>query len=123
MPINLKNIKTIDLCYENCEVDTIDGVNLLGFHIARKNKSSHTYKEKTTYSIKTFEITLIDSPYRLRTDLAQLTINYVDGSFDHFFISWDKDDCSWDYSSLQKVHKQNNITILTSNCEPSFLTV
>jgi len=121
MKINQNNIKNIELCYENCEVDTIESVNLLGVSIARKNKSPYTYKEQPTYRIKTFEIALKDTQYQLRTDLAQLTINYIDGSFHHFFITWGKDDCSWDHSSLQKVHKKNNLMILTSNCESLYL--
>lgn len=121
MKIILENIKNIQLCYENCEVDTVYYNNLLGIHIPRKNKSSHTYQNKPTYSIKTFEIAIKDIDYSLRTDLAQLTINYVDGNFDHFFVVWDKNDCSYDVSSLQKVRKEDNKMSLTSNCESIFL--
>lgn len=121
MKINLDNIKNIALCYENCEVDNIDHKNLLGLTIGRKSKSNHIYQDKPAFYIKTFEIALKDTYYTLRTDLAQLTINYNDGSFDHFFISWDSNDCSWGYSSLQKVHKNDNITSLTSNCDTKFL--
>lgn len=122
MKINVKKIKNIELCYENCEVDTVESANIVGVRIARKNKSPYTYKEQPTHFIKTFELALQDSPYQLRTDLAQLTINYIDGSFNHFFITWDKNDCSWDHSSLQKVHKKNNLMILTSNCESTLLS-
>lgn len=123
MKINLDNIKNIELCYENCEVDTIFHHDLLGVRIARTSKCSYTYKDKPTYRIKTFEIAIKNTSYSLRRDLAQLTINYINGEFDHFFIVWGKDDCSWDISSLQQVHKQNNLMSLTSNCESIFLNL
>lgn len=128
MQINVDTIKKIDLCYENCEVDTIYYHNLLGINIQRKTKSCHTYQDKASYNIKTFEIALHDDNHvlkdmqiMLRTDLAQFTIHYLNGSFDHFFIVWGKKDCLWDHSSLQKVHHKDNIMTLTSNCESIFL--
>lgn len=121
MKINLDNIKNIELCYENCEVDKIDNKNLLGLIITRKNKSVHTYRNLPAFNIKTFEIALKDTYYKLRTDLAQLTINYNDGSFDHFFITWGHNDISWDCSSLQKVHRNDNRISLTSNCDSQFI--
>lgn len=121
MKIKLADIKNIELCYENCEVDTIEEKNLLGFKIYRKTKSPYDYKGKQTYRIKTFEIALKDTDYRLRRDLAQLTVNYKNGEHDHFFIVWGDDDCTYDISSLQKVHKNGMTTALTSNCEPTFL--
>lgn len=129
MKINLNNVKNIDLCYENCEVDTIFYHNLLGINIQRKLKAPYTYRDKPTHRIKTFEIALQDTNnvlkdtgIMLRTDLAQLTINYLDGSFEHFFVIWGEKDCTWSYSSLQKVNKNNNKMSLTSNCESMFLT-
>lgn len=121
MKINLSNVKNIELCYENCEVDPIEQKHLLGINIKRKAKSTYLYKNKVTHYIKTFEIALKDINYSLRPDLAQLTINYVNDEFEHFFIVWGKDDCSYDISSLQKVHKKDNCSALTSNCESIFL--
>lgn len=121
MKINLDSIKNIELCYENCEVDKIENKNLLGLSIARKLKSKYDYKNKPAFNIKTFEIALKDTYYTLRTDLAQLTINYNDGNFDHFYIAWGEKDISWGTSSLQKVHRNDNQTSLTSNCESEFL--
>lgn len=118
MKINLANVKNIDLCYENCEVNRIEQIHLLGINIQRKFKCPHTYKNKATHCIKTFEIALKDIDYSLRRDLAQLTINYHNGDSDHFFIIWGKDDCSWDRSSLQMVHKNQSYISLTSNCLP-----
>lgn len=36
MKINQNNIKNIELCYENCEVDTIESVNYLAFKLQEK---------------------------------------------------------------------------------------
>lgn len=121
MQINISTIKNIELCYENGEGDRIEQNNLLGFYIQRKTKSPYPYKGKETYYIKTFEVALKDTDYQLSRDLAQLTINYTNGDFDHFFITWGKDDCTYDISSLQKVNKRDNLTSLTSNCESQFL--
>lgn len=121
MKIKLADIKNIELCYENCEVDTIEEKNLLGFKVYRKLKSPYDYKGKPTYRMKTFEVALKDTDYKLRRDLAQLTVNYKNGEHDHFFIVWGEDDCTYDISSLQKVHKNGKTTALTSNCESVFL--
>lgn len=123
MKINLDTVKNIELCYENCEVDTIEQENLFGFYIQRRMKDKHPspYKTKPSHYIKTFEIALQNIDYQLRTDLAQVTINYNNGYYDHFLLVWSKDDCSWDHSSLQKIHKKDNILSLTSNCTSIFL--
>lgn len=125
MIINLDNVKNITLCYENGEGHPIEKQHILGFNIQRRLKPPKTiypYKGKATHRIKTFEIVLQDIDYSLRTDLAQLIVRYDDGSYDHFFIVWGSDDCTWDHSSLQKVHRKDNIISLTSNCESSFIT-
>lgn len=128
MKIKLEDIKNIAFHYENCETDVVFNNNILGVSIPRKTKSRHSTKDKTSYSIRTFEFALKDDNHVLkdtnivlRTDLAQITIHYTNGQYDHFFAVWGKDDCSYDHSSLQKVHKKGNLMSITSNCETSFL--
>jgi hypothetical protein len=119
--MNINLIKNIDLCYENSDVDTIEQKNLLGVLIKRRVKTTHFFNQKQCYRIKTFEVALKDTDCKLRKDLAQMTINYINGSFDHFFIAWNKDDLCYYESSLQTLHKKDNVTSLTSNCESSFV--
>jgi hypothetical protein len=128
MKIKLEDIKNIAFHYENCETDVVFSNNLLGVNIPRKTKSRHSREDRVSYSIKTFEFALQDNnnvlketDIVLRTDLAQVTINYTNGDSDHFFAVWGKDDCTHDHSSLQKVHKKGNLMSITSNCESVFL--
>lgn len=121
MKLNLDNIQYISMCYENCEVDKIEQSELRGIYIQRKTKSKHSRQDKISYNIKTFEIALNHNNYEMRHDLAQLTIHYTNGEYDHFFITWGKDDISWDHSSLQKTHHSDKGVSLTSNCESVFV--
>lgn len=126
MKMNLDNVNNIVFCYENGEGDIIEKKHILAFNIKRKlnpPKTIYNYKSKATHRIKTFEIALQNIDYSLRTDLAQLIVKYNDNSYDHFFMVWGNDDCCWDHSSLQKVHKKNNIVSLTSNCESEFVNL
>lgn len=128
MIIDLENLKKIELCYENCEVNTIYYSNLLGIYMEEKAKFDLGLSDKDSYGIKTFEIALKDTNevlketgMTLRTDLAQLRLHYTDGTFEDLYIEWGQEDCTWSESSLQKVHIKDGLMSLTSNCEPMFL--
>lgn len=120
MIINLDSIKNIELGYANAHADTIYFYNLVGIKIEGKKRCRHMGSD--AYNIKTFEIVLKDEEYfSIQNNLIELTINYLDGTIEHFFVQWGKKDSQWGTSSLQKIHKQQTYIILTSNCESSFL--
>lgn len=120
MKIILDDIKSIELCYENGTGPTILREQLIGLVVKRKTRSPYQNKGKPCFYIKTFEIVVGDPNYQLGTDLAQLTLNYTNNDFDHFFIVWGDNDCTWDCSSLQEVHKSDAHVSLTSNCNSTY---
>lgn len=114
-------LKSVKLCFENCEDLTYEYpsfcyFNIEGYGVSFGNYSNGTYKNE---SIKGFTMIIAgnaipsdsclfsersDQNTRLMNDITQLILIYEDGSSDHFNVTWPDDDDD-QYHSLQTVRK------------------